>query len=107
MSPELFNKLVDVIFDDCKEILTKKAGEYADTDRLSNFKKAARVAGNTPEQALMCFRLKHEVALMDFVNWIAEGKEVPIGWIEEKVKDLINYNILLLALIAERNTNAL
>jgi hypothetical protein len=102
MTPEVFNELKDSILTQCSLILSQKANEYADEDRLSNFKKAARITGGTPEQALMGFRLKHEVALNDFVCWISQGKDIPIEWVREKVVDLINYNILLYALITER-----
>lgn len=102
MTPEAFNEIKDLILIQCNLTLSQKANEYADKDRLSNFKKAARVTGGTPEQALMGFRLKHEVALNDFVYWISSGKDIPIEWIKEKIIDLINYNILLYALITER-----
>jgi hypothetical protein len=102
MTPERFNTLVEKFFATCTTTLTQKAAEYADEDRLANFKKAARVAGCTPEQALMGFRLKHDVALADYVQWQSEGKQVPIAWFTEKIGDILAYNVLLLALISER-----
>jgi hypothetical protein len=101
MTADEFNELTDNILSQCKLTLSQKAHEYADADRLSNFKKSAMVANNTPEQALMGFRLKHEVALNDFVKWHSEGEAVPLEYIREKIVDLINYNLLLFALMKE------
>jgi hypothetical protein len=104
MTPQDFDELKDDILTQCNLTLSQKADEYSDGDRLSNFKKAAALSGGTPAQALMGFRLKHEIALNDYVRWLSEGKAVPMPWIREKIVDLINYNILLLALIAEKRS---
>ena len=96
-----FNQLVHEVFDKCSNTLLRKADEYTDEDRLSNFKKAARMAGCTPAQALMGFKLKHDVATQDFVNWDADGKLIPMEYWTEKVVDSINYLILLYALVKD------
>lgn len=102
MTHDEFNGIVKHVFDKCTTMLVYKATEYADEDRLSQFKKASRMAGCTPEQALVGFRLKHDTALADYVKWQAEGKQVPWAWWTEKIFDIVNYNVLLYALVAER-----
>lgn len=53
MNSKDFEALVDNRFKECRETLFIKGKEYSsDTDRLHNFKTAARVDGITPEEAL-------------------------------------------------------
>lgn len=85
-----------------EKVLGSKADEYARGDRLSNFKKAAQLMNCTPEKALFGFVAKHIVALSDFVNDLDSGvNQTPERW-TEKTGDIINYMILLEALIIER-----
>lgn len=85
-----------------EKTLGQKADEYARGDRLSNFKKAAALMGCSPEKALFSFVCKHIVALSDFVNDLETGtNQSPERW-TEKTGDIINYMILLEALIIER-----
>jgi len=94
-----------VVANRCAEInyiLGRKAEEYARGDRLSNFKKAAKLVNCTPERALFGFVAKHIIALMDFVEDIDEGLVQPQDRWDEKIGDIINYMILLEALVKER-----
>jgi len=85
-----------------EKVLGSKADEYARGDRLSNFKKAAQLMNCTPEKALFGFVAKHIVALSDFVNDLDSGvNQTPEKWVE-KIGDIINYMILLEALVIER-----
>ncbi len=86
-----------------KEVLGSKSKEYSsDEDKLHNFKRAARMLGCTPEQALIGFMTKHVISILDMVDGLAKGKTYPIGVWSEKLGDNINYNILLEALVQER-----
>jgi hypothetical protein len=105
MTPEKFNYVVDKVVDRCKEILCDREKQYSDEDRISNFKKAAQVRGLSPEEILMGFKVKHEVALGDYVKKLSSGEQVPVEWIVEKITDIINYHILLYALILDRKVN--
>lgn len=90
-----------------EKVLGSKADEYARGDRLSNFKKAAELMNCTPERALFGFVTKHIVALSDFVNDLEDGlNQTPERW-TEKTGDIINYMILLEALVIERLQKAL
>ncbi len=86
-----------------EKTLGSKADEYARAgDRLSNFKKAAQLMNCTPEKALFGFVAKHMVALSDFVNDLDNGvNQTPERWVE-KTGDIINYMVLLEALVIER-----
>lgn len=81
-------------------ILDKKAPEYVDVnkDRLSNFKKAAALQGETPEQALFGMLSKHLVSLSEMVGDPANDRD---KW-EEKITDSRNYLHLLESLVIER-----
>jgi len=84
-----------------KGILGQKAGEYAqDGDRLFNFRLAAKINGQTMPQALWGMATKHLVSVMDLV----EGRLQPTPEIvEEKCTDLVNYIILLSAVLYDEN----
>lgn len=85
--------------DYCKELLVKKGKEYADEkeDRLQSFKKAAKLQGITPEQALAGMMCKHTVSVYDLIA--TESSDLTI-W-TEKITDHINYLLLLKCLIMD------
>jgi hypothetical protein len=100
MKTERFELLMYRRRDRIVQILGAKAKEYATgEDRLHNFKVAARMAGVTPEEALMGMDLKHRVCIEDMVK----GR-IPLTreMIDEKLGDHINYMVLLEALLIER-----
>lgn len=79
--------------------LSAKAAEYAsDGDRLHNFKVAGAVEGISAIQALGGMMAKHTVSVYDMIG---SGKDYPLDLWEEKIKDSINYLLLLWALIQE------
>ena len=97
-----FNQLLNDRLNKIDLVLSKKAEEYARGDRLSNFKKAASLLDCTPEKALTGFVAKHVIALLDFINDIDDGVlQTQDRW-DEKIGDIINYMILLEALVTER-----
>ena len=69
-------------------------------DRLLNFKLAATLQRCTPEQALLGFVAKHIVSVYDTIN---RGYKRDETYWKEKLGDIINYCILLSALIKEKN----
>jgi len=85
-------------FDGCVDLLNKKGKEYSGhDDALSHFKEAAKDLGLTELQVLSVFMRKHMRAVMSFVK---EGKTESES-IEERITDLINYLILMKALLHE------
>ena len=99
MTHERFNEIVNEETERIKSILIKKQAEYnLDDDRLSHFKRAAVLSQETPEKVLYGYMLKHIMSISDM---IATEKNYDKGvWIE-KMTDIHNYLILLLALLED------
>ena len=91
-----FNALVEEL----KGILIKKGDDYSGKDRLSNFKTAGAIAGITPEQNCLSL-IATKVARLG--NLLSTNKEPNNESIEDSIKDLINYSILLHMLQYEFN----
>lgn len=102
METKDFSKIVEARIADVRETLTDKAKEYARGDRLSNFKTAAAFNKTTPETALWGMYLKHLVSLRDFIDDLEHGVCMSWGAWNEKIRDTINYALLLEGLIQER-----
>ena len=102
MSPKDFNELVERRFKLAREVLTTKGIEYSTAgDKLHNFKRAAAMDGETPEEALWGMLKKHLVSVMDAIEKI-DRFGVTQAWIDEKLGDCQNYFILLEGLMTER-----
>ena len=99
MTHEKFNKVVEDMLETCKTTLIKKQGEYnLDDDRLSFFKEGTELTKLSPERILYMFMFKHIKSLADMV---ASEKTYPKELWEEKIKDNINYLLLLRALLED------
>ena len=97
-----FEKIITEQFDNCRETLLKKAEEYADdTDRLHNFKIAAKLQGVTPLTALGGMMAKHTVSVYDLIQGHENGFEIKKEMWDEKIGDSINYLLLMQGLHAE------
>jgi hypothetical protein len=103
MNQHQFSKIVDQTFTACRELLVVKGGEYAGNgDRLANFHRGAKLTGCTPKQVLMIYLSKHYDSLATYIKTEAEGEVRKSSEpIEGRIDDLINYCLLLKALVAE------
>lgn len=88
-----FNDYVKESLSECQTILNKKSNDYSDKDNLfSCFEGAGNIAGITPEQSILTligikiFRLK---------ELITNDKNPNFESIDDSIKDLINYSLLL------------
>jgi hypothetical protein len=99
MTDETFNKIVSERVKKIQTVLSAKSKQYAlDGDRLHNFKVAARLLKTTPEQALWGIAVKHLVSVEDLVmGRLAPTQET----VDEKIGDMINYLVLLEAVLTE------
>jgi len=99
-----FYALVQERCEKIKDILAEKGAEYAsDDDRFHNFNVAARIYNTTPVKALKGMMLKHEVSVLDFIEWDDTAPEkLTNELIDEKLGDNINYLILLEGLLKKR-----
>lgn len=95
-----FNPLVKETLNDCQSTLIRKAREYATDERLHNFKEAAKINDTTPALALWGMMTKHFVSIKDIVF---SNKIVTNLMLDEKINDMINYLILLKAVLREKN----
>jgi len=104
MNNKEFEKILNKRIESIKATLSKKGDEYSGNskDRFYNFKRAAQITGESPEQALWGMALKHLVSVIDIIEKINGKKEYPSdNLLNEKFGDLINYIVLLEAMIKE------
>jgi len=90
------------------DLLVVKGGEYAgDGDRLANFKRGAALTGCTSLQVAFIYASKHYDGIASFVKTSAAGTPRPSSEpIEGRFDDLINYCILMKALVVEARNEA-
>lgn len=102
MDAKVFEKLSGEIVEHCMATLNIKGEEYSrEGDRLWNFKRAGVKKGETPAQALMGMKVKHDVSVDDIVDMLARGHVPSRAAMFEKIGDSINYLLLLAGLIEE------
>lgn len=106
MTTEAFNQHIVKMYQLSEDTLIAKAKEYATEDRLHNFKIAGPLQGQTPVGALGGMMAKHTVSIYDMVAGVDNGATYPLPLWEEKIKDHINYLLLLWALVNERKGDA-
>ncbi len=103
MSPEDFDKLVDIRLGKIQTTLVVKGKEYRrNNDPLHNFNVAAQLGKTTREKALWGFALKHYVSFMDILDDIEKGSLPTEDIVDEKIGDLINYLVLCEASIKDK-----
>lgn len=97
---EVYSDSIKATLKRSEDVLLRKREEYApEVDPLSNFKEGAEMSGQTPEQVLFMYCLKHLVSVRDIIfNKVPSNKEL----IREKTGDIINYMVLLNALQDEK-----
>ena len=101
MTPDNFNRLIDQVFVDLKELLTKKEAEYSQgSDRLDQFKKGAVLTGSKPHQVLAGMMIKHTTSIYDMLRADNTNSFSTSQW-DAKIYDHINYLLLLLGIIEE------
>lgn len=94
-----FENVVNATVASITELLTVKGGEYASSeDRLSNFKRGAALTGVPPLTVAMVYASKHYDAIASYVRNPARPASEPI---EGRFDDLINYCILMKAIVKE------
>ena len=92
MTNETFEVLVKEIREKSLDTLVKKNANYADEDRLHNFKVGAAITGGTPAQAALGYMAKHLASLQDKVrkNDFHDREDLL-----EKCQDIINYIVFI------------
>ena len=80
------------------QTMLKKGNDYADLDRLSNFKKAGEICGMSAEQQCLSLIATKVARLGILINGKAPNNEA----IRDSVLDLTTYSILLDAILFEQ-----
>ena len=93
-------KLINNILSECKKIRLSKGNDYClgSQDANRNFKSVGEALNLSPETACMVYYLKHQDAILQYIR----TGELKGEGIEEKIKDNINYLLILYSLIYER-----
>jgi hypothetical protein len=102
MNQKDFDVILEDVIKNIREILGNKGIEYSsDKDRLYNFRRCADILHITNERALLGFAMKHFISILDMIEGLPD--KIPSKErIDEKCHDMINYLILLKALLSER-----
>jgi hypothetical protein len=97
---ELYN-LMEQVFNDCKSIAELKGHDYTkgSEDALANFKEVGKAIDVDPLDVAFIFMNKHYQAITNYIRTKGQSESEPI---DMRIKDMINYLILLQALINEK-----
>jgi hypothetical protein len=108
MDQATFKALCEKTVRDTSAILVSKGEEYAGSqDRLANFKRGANLTGATPLQVAFVYASKHYDSIATYIKKDAAGFEQRLSEpIEGRFDDLINYCILMKAIVAEQFAEA-
>lgn len=83
-----------------KTILDKKGDDYANEDRLSNFKSTAQITKSTPAQVILNLIGIKLARLGELLNLRGVPKNEPVS---DSIVDMANYLVLLDAYLNEKN----
>lgn len=100
MTNKAFYELMNNIFVDALAIAQQKGEDYTkgSTDSLANFKEGGKAIGINPKEVCWVFMNKHYQAITNYVRTDGKSESEPIS---ERIKDMINYLVLLQAIIIE------
>jgi len=99
----IFNEIMEKRIKLIRKVLQEKQQEYASCDdKLYNFKRQSAILNVIPEKALLGNMTKHLASILDIVDKIDKNVLPSNEMLEEKIGDLVNYLILLEAMIKER-----
>jgi nucleotide-binding universal stress UspA family protein len=98
MQFDVMTQLIESEFDNIRNVRETKGREYAgEEDTLADFKEVAAEAGITPLQCWLTYVKKHQRAVDTFIR---EGS-VKSEAIEDRIRDIVVYHLLLLGLIED------
>lgn len=101
-SEQLYNILKEKLLPECVAIMKSKGESYSGKeDKLGNFKRCSKLADIPVKKAWFVYFVKHYDALTSYIR----GEYSDSESIEGRIKDMINYLILLYAIIYEEQCN--
>lgn len=91
------------VFENCKAIAKSKGEDYTkgSLDALANFKEGGQDISLEPAKVCWVFMNKHYQAITNYVKTGGKSESEPI---DLRIKDLINYLVLLQAIIEEEKS---
>jgi len=104
MTQQEQEKVFNTLVEELRDILLKKGNDYSGVDRLSNFKMVGNIVGITSEQNCLSLVATKVARLGNLLSTDKEPNNEPI---EDSIKDLINYSILLYMLHNEHKESEL
>jgi hypothetical protein len=101
MSNKDFYELMKSLFTKCEEIARKKGADYTkgSADALANFKEGGSAIDVDPIDVCWIFTNKHWQAITNYVKTEGQSESEPI---DERIKDMINYLVLMYGIIVEK-----
>ena len=104
MNRKDFEVIVEKRLELIKKVLENKQAEYANIDNVfHNFETAARIKEESKEKSLYGMMIKHFISVIDMIAQ-PETSYTP-EHIDEKIGDVINYLIILEAMLKEDSSN--
>lgn len=100
MTNKAFYELMQNTFADALIIARQKGEDYTkgSADALANFMEGGKAIGIDPKEVCWIFMNKHYQAITNYVRTDGQSESEPIA---ERIKDMINYLVLLHAIITE------
>ena len=90
--------IFDQTIDKMREIMLSKGNDYANEDRLSNFKLAGSICGLSPQQNCLSL-IATKVARLGVL--LKEKSEPNNESIEDSLVDMANYTLLLIMILRD------
>lgn len=108
MENDVFSVLVRKVLGACESsLLGAKNFEYTrQKDRFHNFKSAGKKRNKHPIDILLGYQIKHRVSIEDICEDAMNGIYPTDNHLLEKLKDHINYDIILFGMITELRQEA-
>lgn len=106
MTNKVFYELMTKTFGEAIEIAKTKGEDYTkgSHDALANFKEGGKDINLDPKKVAWIFMNKHYQAITNYVKTNGKSESEPIAM---RIKDMINYLVLLQAIIMEENSEVL
>jgi hypothetical protein len=102
MKLEKFNEIVERRIQSIRDSLVKKGAEYArGEDRLWNFKRGASISKKSLPRTVEGYLTKHIASFYDIIDDYDKGIHPSKELINEKFGDIINYMMLMEAVLLE------
>src|SRR5690606_12356423 len=103
MKNEDFDNVIESTLKSLQDLLVVKGREYRrNNNPFHNFESGSKMTGNTREEVLQGFLLKHLISVNDMRNDIKEGKLPTPEKVEEKYNDILVYFLIEKASMIDR-----